>query len=372
MKKRILSISLAAAIILMAVGIAKTLPSRAEKSKVITSQSISTAVEAEYPMLGDIQQTTHATGKLRATHRYEIFAQADGQLLSSANKFKQGATYRKGQVVLAIDQQEYKMSLLAQKSEFITLATGVLPDLKTDYPEAYPLWRQYLSDLNIHHKLPQLPATDSEQLRFFLTGKGIYSNYYNIKSSEEKLDKYTIYAPFDGVVTDSKIEAGTAVRSGTELGTMISSKSFDLEVTVPLKEMAQIKIGTKAKLSSTEIDGEWSGQVIRISGDIDQASQSVKVFIRTSGASLREGMFLNAEIKGAPFKHAMSIDRKMIDNNQKIWAIKDGKLHRQQVTVLATEGPIAIVQGVDEGTALLKTVIKSAYEGMPVHIAKKS
>jgi len=216
-----------------------------------------------------------------------------------------------------------------------------------------------------------MPEANDAQEKFYLSGKSIYANYFNIQSSEERFFKYTIRAPYNGIVTNSKVEAGKAVRPGSEMGTFINPLEYDLEVTIPLASMNQIELGTSAVLSSSEINGEWNGKVVRIGGDIDELSQSVKVYIRTSGKNLKEGMFLTAHIALAPFKNAISLPRKMINDRNQIFIVEDGRLKNHTVKVLTKQGDMAIVEGLDHNSPVLETVIKSAYEGMPVSINKQ-
>ncbi|MCU4157449.1 HlyD family efflux transporter periplasmic adaptor subunit [Carboxylicivirga sp. A043] len=368
MNKKGVSLLIAIVIIIAAVVFNKVISASKEKSAKELEASKGLLVNVVYPQKETIENHYQGTGKLRAVDRFEIVAQVDGQLLSSARKFKEGKSYRKGELMLEIDHQEYKMNLLAQKSEFVTLATSILPDLKSDYPDSYPLWRQYISSIEMDKKLPVIPEAKSEQEQFYLSGKGILSKYYSVKSGEEKFVKYTIRAPFTGVVTSVDAEAGKAVRSGSALGTMISTASYDLEVTIPLANMDQIKVGTEAVLKSSDIRGQWMGKVVRISGDIDEQSQSVKVFIRVSGSELKEGMYLNAQIDQKPLENAMRIPRKMVDNNNRIYIVEDNQLKLVQVAVITKQSDYAIIKSLDEGTAVLATVIKSAYDGMPVRV----
>ncbi|MCG8580678.1 MAG: HlyD family efflux transporter periplasmic adaptor subunit [Bacteroidales bacterium] len=368
MNKKGVSLLIAIAIIIAAVISNKVISASKEKGAVELEASKGLLVNVVYPQKETIENQYQGTGKLRAVDRFEIVAQVDGQLLPSAREFKEGKSYKKGELMLEIDHQEYKMNLLAQKSEFVTLVTSILPDLKSDYPDSYPIWRQYVASIEMSKKLPTIPEPQTEQEQFYLSGKGVLSKYYSVKSGEEKFIKYTICAPFTGVVTSVDAEAGKAVRSGSSLGTMISTASYDLEITIPLANMDQINVGTEASLSSSDIDGQWIGKVARISGDIDEQSQSVKVFIRASGRELKEGMYLNAEINQKPLENAMRIPRKMLDNNNRIYIVENNQLKHLQVDVLTRQSDYAIIQGLEEGTAVLSTVIKSAYDGMPVRV----
>lgn len=367
MKKKIIAIGISILIIALAFFAVKMFPARSTNNKT-TPTVKAVLVDATYPEAGNAGYQTSSTGKITATERFEIFSQVDGQLLELAKLFKEGKTYRKGDVMLAVDAEEFKMTLLAQKSNFITLITSTLPDLKSDYPQAYNKWKNYVMEVDINQRLPAMPVANDAQEKFYLSGKGIYSNFYNIQSLEEKFEKYTILAPYNGIVTLSKVESGQAVRPGTQMGVFINPTKYDLEITMPLGATSDIKVGTMATLTSSEIQGKWSGEVIRIGGNIDELSQSVKIFIRTAGENLKEGMFLTAHIQLAPFENAISLPRKMINDNNEVFTIENGKLKLQKVEVLIRQGDMAIVKGLSADTPILSTVIKNAYDGMPVTV----
>ena len=228
---------------------------------------------------------------------------------------------------------------------YYALITGILPDLKFDNPDSYPIWRTYVAKSDVQKPLANLPQAASEQEMFYLSGKGILSRYYTIRSGEEKLKKYIIYAPFDGVVTAANVEAGTAVRMGTALGEFINTSAYELEITVPVAMKHLLGVGKEAEMTSADIPGAWTGKVVRIGGNIDEMTQSIKVFIRTSGATLSEGMYLTANMNQQPFENAMSIPRKMVDDQGRVFVVEDGVLRLQYIKVLSRQGDEAVVSG---------------------------
>jgi len=368
MKRRIIAIGLSIAIIIAAILIVKALSSGKKKAGDNNAKVKATLIQVVKPAIEDVSYELEATGKLIASERLQIFSQVEGQLLNSANLFRPGKTYRKGETMLQVDVEEFRMTLLAQKSDFITSITSILPDLKSDYPNSYNAWKEYVLNLDLQKPLADLPKSETTQEKFFLAGKGILTSYYSIQSAQEKLNKYTITAPYSGIVTESTAEAGKAVRSGTELGVFINPNKFELEITLPLSSMDEVKVGTVATIHSSEIKGNWQGKVIRIGGDIDEQSQSVIVYIGVSGEHLKEGMFLTASISMSPFENAMSVQRKMLSDDNKIFVMEDGVLRHKQVEVLMKQGDKAIIKGLSADAQIMKTVIKSAYEGMPVRI----
>ncbi|MEH0153078.1 efflux RND transporter periplasmic adaptor subunit [Limibacter armeniacum] len=367
-KKQFMSVGAGVLILLVAVAFLKLMPEQA-KAKAEIKEKKAPLVEVIHPVAQEVDNIIKATGKLTAKERFEIYAQVDGALEASAKVFKEGKYYRKGAVVLSIDKQENLMSLLAQKSNFLSSVTAIIPDLKSDFPESYPQWKKYLEELNLNNSLKALPEPATEKEKYFIAGKGIYNSYYSIQSAEEQLRKFVIRAPFSGVVTQSMVAVGKAVRPGTQLGEMINTSAYELELTVPLKDVAYLKAGDVVALSSVDIEGQWDGKIARIGGNIDASSQSVKVFVATSGKELKEGMFLEAEITADKFEGAVTLPRKLLTGS-KVFVVVNDKLKLQPVEVLAEKENIAIVKGLPANSAVLSTVMKSAFEGMSVQVKK--
>ncbi len=367
MKKTLISIAIAILIIVIAVGVVKLMNSGQKKENDKPARK-APLVEVVNPNFGDVSFMAHATGKLKAVERFDIVSEVNGQLGQQALVFKEGKRYRKGELMLAINSTEYEMGLIAKKSDFITRITSVLADLKYDYPNAYQTWYDYVNSIEVNKPLPIIPKAASDKEKFYLVGKGLYSIYYNLKSMEERLDKYNIRAPYDGVVVFANAVSGEAVHPGSKLGTFINTQAFDLEVTYPLDVMKHIKVGTIAQLHSSALQTSWTGKVVRIGASIDIKTQSVKVFIRTHGKGLIEGMFLTAGVQQEPIKNALSISRKLINSESKVFVVENNKLKLKKVEVLESQDDMAIVKGLSHNDQLMLTVIKSAYNGMAVRV----
>ncbi len=365
MRKTLISIGISIVIIVAAIGIVKLMNSKHKKESKQPERK-APLVEIINPKFGDFSFMAHATGKLKAVERFDIVAEVNGQLSKQALFFKEGKSYRKGELMLAINSTEYEMGLIAKKSDFITRITGVLADLKYDYPYAYQKWYDYVNSINVNKPLPTIPKFKTDKEKFYLVSKGLYSQYYNLKSMEERLSKYKIKAPYNGVLINAHAVGGEAVRPGSKLGTFINTSAFDLEVTYPLDVMRYIKVGTPAVLRSSDLDKSWKGKVVRIGASIDAKTQSVKVFIRTSGKDLIEGMFLTASVEQEPIKNAISISRKLINSEGKVFVVEDNKLKLKKVEVLESQDDMAIVKGLSRTDNIMTTVIKSAYNGMVV------
>ena len=98
--------------------------------------------------------TVAANGTLMAKNRLQLYAEVQGVFNSSSRDFKPGQEYRRGEVLLRLDADEFYASVQSARSEFYNLITSLMPDLRLDYPEAYPVWQDYLSSISIDKSLP--------------------------------------------------------------------------------------------------------------------------------------------------------------------------------------------------------------------------
>ena len=169
----------------------------------------------------------NVSGRLLATNRMDLYAEVSGILRN--NSFKSGQRFGSGQSIAVIDDSEYKAQLTAARSSFMGLLSQSLADISLDYPEEAATWQAFLNNIQPNQKLPDLPKIENNQLKRFLSGRNILSNYYTIQSQEVRLNKYRITAPYSGLLSETSIDPGTLVRSGQKIGTFVhgTSECFD-------------------------------------------------------------------------------------------------------------------------------------------------
>ena len=113
-----------------------------------------------------------------------------------------------------INDAEARLNLQARKSQFLNLIASSLPDFKIDFTEDYPAWQTYFESIEIDKSLNSLPEITTNKVKTFLATKNILGEYYSIKSGEENLRKYYLYAPYDGSIVNVNLETGTVVNPG--------------------------------------------------------------------------------------------------------------------------------------------------------------
>ncbi len=305
-------------------------------------------------------------GSLVAYNKVDIFAEVTGMLEKTAKPFKVGSYFKKGEILLDIEDDEARLNILSQKSNLVNAITMIMPDLKVDYPQSFQQWKNYLDNFNVETGIKSLPKPVDDQEKYFIATKNLAAQYYSIKSAEKRLGKYTVYAPFSGVITEAMINPGSLVRAGQKMGSMMGTGDYEMQATVSLEDLKYIKTGTKVNLYSDAAEGKWTGNVRRVSDMIDPNTQSVLVFIGVRGKGLREGMYLKGQLKTSAVNNSMTLPLDLLVNQDQVYTVVDDKLQLQRVDILKTNASSAIVQGIPDGTLLVKEKMIGAFDGMQV------
>ncbi|MDC6389134.1 HlyD family efflux transporter periplasmic adaptor subunit [Maribacter sp. PR1] len=311
-----------------------------------------------------------ANGNLTAKQRVELYAEVQGVFRRGNKLFKEGQSYRQGETIISIDAEEYAASVQSAKSNLYNELTSIMPDLRLDYPEIYPKWQAYLNGFDLSKSTPALPEMNSESERFFISGRGILTNFYNVKNLEQRLSKYRIAAPFTGVLTEALVTEGTLVRSGQKLGEFINPGVYELEVAVSKSFTDLLKVGESVELTNLDDNEVFTGKVTRINGRIDQASQTIKAFIEVDNDKLREGMYLEANLDAKKEENAIEIDRSLLLEGNKIFVVRDSVLDLIDVKPVYFSEKSVVLKDVPEGITIMSKPLIGAYTGMAVQVYK--
>jgi multidrug efflux pump subunit AcrA (membrane-fusion protein) len=365
--RKIISIILGVALLAVAFFISKKFVDNKNKPKP-KFEKIVKQVFVDTVRNKDVSIIITASGNLSAKHKIELYSEVQGVLKSSSKEFKAGTAYRKGESFLRINSDEFYANLQSQKSSFHNNITAILPDIRLDYPNQFLKWQTYLNSFDIEKSIPKLPDFSTEQEKYFISGRGINTAYYNVKNLEVKLAKYNLRAPYNGILTDALVTPGTLVRVGQKLGEFIDPGVYEMEISVSASFADLLKKGNSVKLHDLENNNEYIGKVIRINGKVDAASQTIKAFVQVSHSDLKEGMYLEANLTAKTEKNAIEVSRKLLINNKQLFVVKDSVLNLIDINPVYFSAENVVLKGIENGTLIVVKPIPGAYDGMQVKI----
>ena len=328
--------------------------------KVIKTVYVDTVLNSTIPII------IPANGNLIAKRRLEIYSEVQGIFKPASKLFKPGEKYNKNEIFITINNTEYYSSVQSAKSNLYNSIVSIMADLRLDFPDIYPKWQDYIKSFDLDKTTPKLPKMSSEKENYFITGRGIVSNYYSVKNLEERLTKYTIKAPFKGILTESLVTEGTLIRNNQKLGEYIDPSIYEMEVSLGKNYASLLKIGENVQLNNLENTKKYTGKISRINGSVNTDTQTIAVFIEIKNSSLKEGMYLEAKINAKNEPNAIEINRSLLLDENKIFIVRDNVLDIMEVTPTYFSETKVVLKNIPDKTIILSNPFPGAFVGMSV------
>jgi len=328
--------------------------------KVIKTVYVDTVLNSTIPII------IPANGNLIAKRRLEIYSEVQGIFKPASKLFKPGEKYNKNEIFITINNTEYYSSVQSAKSNLINSIVAIMADLRLDFPDIYLKWQAYIKSFDLDKTTPKLPKMSSEKENYFITGRGIVSNYYSVKNLEERLTKYTIKAPFKGILTESLVTEGTLIRNNQKLGEYIDPSIYEMEVSLGKNYASLLKIGENVQLNNLENTEKYTGKISRINGSVNTDTQTIAVFIEIKNSSLKEGMYLEAKINAKNEPNAIEINRSLLLDENKIFIVRDNVLDIMEVTPTYFSETKVVLKNIPDKTIILSNPFPGAFVGMSV------
>jgi len=277
-------------------------------------------------------------GTLSSYNSVDVSSEVQGKLIKGKRDLKPGVKFKKGDLLFMINNTEARYSIRSRKSGFINIIAQLLPDMKVDFPSEYDKWSNYISSIKLNESLPSLPSWKSPKEKIFLSTRNVLTEYFAIKSLEEQLKKYQVYAPFSGMITDVFISDYSVVNPGAKIIKIIQTGNFEIPVSIPVRQLADIEMGTKCQIYSTAGDLRGTGSVVRISEIINKNTQSVDVYIKPdekTDSQFIAGEYVKVEINETSDYKGCRIPLAAVTENEVfVYSRKDSILRKKPVVVL--------------------------------------
>ncbi len=187
----------------------------------------------------------------------------------------------------------------------------------------------------------------------------------------------TLTSPIAGTVSFRDLRFGEAVTAGRPAFTVVDLGALKVEVNLPEKDLARVKVGQAARIRSEVLEGaEVSGSVLRISPVVDAASGTVKVTLRVDPAqtSLRPGMFVAADLVTATHEGALLLSKRALvyEAGAPYAFVVEGETAARRAVELGftEEDRVEVLEGLAEGDRVVVVGQSILRDGAEVRVAE--
>ena len=221
MKRRILIILPIVILVVGFLAMRFLISMKSEPPKRVQQQRVK-IVGAEIVEYRKIPTSIVAYGRLTSAQPIVLFSEVAGTLIRGDVPFQPAQSFKKGDLLLKIDDRQISLDINTAKSDFLTSLATVLPEIKVDFPDEYEKWQRYFDNCDFDKCFQPLPQTEEQKIKMFLSRFNVYKLYYAVKNLEIRLEKHYFYAPFNGSVVSADLRVGSTARNGTRLGEIIN------------------------------------------------------------------------------------------------------------------------------------------------------
>lgn len=300
-------------------------------------------------------------GQITPNSEVIVSFEVQGKLEKGDLIMKPGSSFRKGQILYRINNEEAFYSLSARKSALSNIVLNALPDIEMDYPSERNKWTEFLAGLHPGKLLPELPRMSSSKERMFITSRNIITEYYNLKSQESRMEKYLFIAPFNGTVITTMLEPGSIANPGGQIAKIVKTGDFEVKVPIGMDDLEQYKNNSSADFTNAAGKLIAKGKIIRISNVINQQTQSADVYYSITaleGEKIYNSMFVNVSIHKEAEKETMTLPRVAVKNNA-VKLLVGSKIVNKEIMIVGTKPDSVFVTGLENGQlAILEPILK--------------
>ena len=140
----------------------------------------------------------------------------------------------------------------------------------------------------------------------------------NLSLVKAQIAKSGLYSPIQGTIARLEGKRGEIISSNTIAVSVISDAQFEIEVNIPEADIAEIKVGNKAEVTTDAYgqDAVWEAGVIKIypSEEIIEGVATYKTILRFASADerIRSGMTANIDIFSARKENVLIVPQRAI------------------------------------------------------------
>lgn len=200
-----------------------------------------------------------------------------------------------------------------------------------------------------------------------------------LRQEETLLAHHRLIAPYDALVVARHAEAGTVVKAGDPVLTLIDPASIWIQAYVDEERAGQLSLGQPGTIRlRSQPAAEFHGTIGRIGIESDRVNEERRVWLTCSDCPAEMFLGEQAEVRilTGTRASALMVPELAITgfdgHRGTVWTVADGRLTRAELTFGARDdrGRVEVTAGLPEGAAIVARVPKGAAEGRRARIAE--
>ena len=169
------------------------------------------------------------------------------------------------------------------------------------------------------------------------------------------LNRYTLRAPFDGIVVEKHLALGEAVKEDTNVFTISDLSQVWAELSVSAKDLQHVRVGESVVIKASAFDATASGKISYVGALFGEQTRTAKahIVLNNPDHAWRPGMFVNVAVfaQEAPVAIAISADAVQTIEDKNVVFVRTAEgFKKQEVSLGRNDGKqVEITKGLKAG-----------------------
>ena len=370
-------------------------------------------VDAVPVRLTDIQPQIQLFGKIFAARELQLRALVPGQVVELHPDLVEGGLVRRGELILAIDEFEYRSALKESEARLAETRARIVEREARRLAETEALLRDreilavLARDLRRAKQLSargniSAQALDQKRLELSrqeraiaLRQNGIAAESARLEQEKaiiERLDvavqrarydleRTRLRASFDGVFQNVAVQVGQRLSVNDRVGSLIDTGRLEARFHISDAQFGRLTstslgvIGRKARVIWRVGQREvvLNAAVARVGAQIDAASGGVELFAhiddRDAASSLRPGAFVEVLIPDRTYANVARVPETVLHPGNVVYGVEDGRLVPRRAEIVGRVGNDVLLRGeLSDGERLVTTQSVAIAPGLRVEL----
>lgn len=317
-------------------------------------------------------------GTVRPLYESSLASEVAGRVVKVSPALVNGGAFAKGEVLLVVDQADYRLAVTTAKAE-VNDADTKLKLAAAEAAVAREEWKRLGRAGDPPDLVAKQPQLEVAQAR-------LQAAQAALARAELNLERTEIKSPFAGRVSAKAADLGQYLKAGDKVATVYATAAAEIVTPLEDADLAWLKVpgltagegqGSPAEVS-TEFAGRqmtWQGRVVRAEGKVDERTRLVPVVVRVDNPyatrpPLAVGAYVRVSLRGQEMPEATLLPRAALRSGDQVWVVDDqGRISFRKVQVARVqEEKVLISDGLEPGDRVVTTQLKAVTEGMLVRL----
>ena len=347
------------------------------------------------PMLVDVLEVYSETVRLEVQSQGTVEPRTEtllssevrGKVIDVADNFVAGGRVSKGDVLMRIDDLEYRTAVQKARASLASARTHLAQE-RGRAEVALQEWRSRSSNANRSGEARALALREPQIAE---AKANLEAAEAELAQAQENLRRTAITAPYDGMVTERAVDLGQHVQIGQQLGMCFATDVAEVRLPVPEHKIGLLDLdaesATPIELAIT-LNGtteRYQATLARIENVLDERSRVLYVVAEVTDpyglaatqnssrttSPLRIGSFVEATIAGQQRSGLIRVPNNVVQTDGTVWLIDEaGTINPRAVNIINSDRQFSYVAaGIDEGDRIAMGYIDNSVPGSVATIA---